>query len=218
MHSNALLVRDVMTRRVAAVPTDAGFKEIIETMSAWGASALPVVGADRVVVGVVSEADLLAKEEFSVSRPTLTQQRCRPRDLAKATGTTAEGLMSSPAVTVPAMASLPQAARLMARENVKRLPVVDSAGRLEGIVSRSDLLKVYLRPDEDLAADVQQDILGRVPKGAGDELRVRVTGGVVTFTGVMADPRLVPALSRMARAVPGVVDVVWDLDRADGSA
>lgn len=117
--------------------------------------------------------------------------------------------MSSPAVTVHADASLAEAARIMARRRVKRLPVVDAVGILQGVVSRSDLLKVFLRDDEDIAEEIRHHVLGRLPVTA--PLTVSVTEGVVTLGGSLPDRSLVPVLARAVRAVEGVVDIRLDL-------
>jgi CBS domain-containing protein len=122
---------------------------------------------------------------------------------------TAGELMSSPAVTVHADAPLAEAARIMARRHVKRLPVVDGVGLLQGIVSRGDLLKVFLRPDEEIAGEIRHSVLGRLPSTGS--LTVEVTDGVVTLGGSLPDRTLVPVAARALRTVEGVVDVRLDL-------
>ncbi|MFG2859277.1 BON domain-containing protein [Streptomyces sioyaensis] len=105
-----------------------------------------------------------------------------------------------------------QAARTMAYKSVKRLPVVDGGGLLQGIVSRSDLLKVFLRSDEDLAAEVRTEVVGRLFADSAPELSVRVTDGVVTLSGRIRNTSLIPVAARLVRAVEGVVDVTFDLE------
>ena len=151
-------VNDVMTSTVVAVGLEAQFKEIVTAMRQWRVTSVPVLEGEGQVVGVVSEADLLPKEELRDKEPTLIDQKERLTDYAKAGAVTARDLMSSPAVTVLKEATLPEAARLMARHQVKRLPVVDGRGLLKGIVSRADLLKVFLRTDDDLAGEVRRDV------------------------------------------------------------
>lgn len=152
-------VSDVMTGAVVAVGRKALFKDIIERMEQWQVSALPALEGDGRVIGLVSEADLLSKVEFRDSDPDRVTQQRRLSDLARAGAVSAEELMSAPAVTVHADAALAEAARIMALRHVKRLPVVNDEGVLEGVVSRGDLLKVFLRPDEDLAHEIQRDVL-----------------------------------------------------------
>ncbi|MFI2184427.1 CBS domain-containing protein [Streptomyces sioyaensis] len=209
------IVRDVMTKTVAAVDREARFKEIVETMERWKVSALPVLAGEGRVVGVVSEADLLPKEGFRESDPGRLEQLRRVDDMRRAEAVTAGELMTSPALTVRADATLSQAARTMARESVKRLPVVDGHGVLQGIVSRADLLKVFLRSDEDLAEDVRRNILGELFAAPAKDLQVTVVDGVVTLSGRVRDNSLIPVAARLVRAVEGVVDVEFDVTGPD---
>jgi CBS-domain-containing membrane protein len=198
-------VSDVMTRSVVATSRLNGFKKIAQTMHEWHVSALPVLEADGRVIGVVSEADLLPKE-YRRDIAGADEPRERAEELLKSGGLTADELMTSPAVSVHADAQLTEAARIMARMRVKRMPVVDGGGRLAGIVSRSDLLKVFLRGDEEIAEEIRSDVLGLLP-GDTSAVQVRVEKGVATVTGSLPDPSLVPVTARLVRSVEGVVDV-----------
>lgn len=211
------IVRDVMTRDVAVVGRDAAFKDIVRTLQDRQVSALPVVDGGGRVLGVVSEADLLHKEEFRDSDPDQYTQLRRLSDLAKAGSVTAGELMTRPALTVTADATLAQAARTMARARVKRLPVVDADGRLEGVVSRVDLLKVFLRGDEEIAEEVRREVVAYLFPEPGPAVRVDVLDGVVRLGGQIRDKSLVPVAARLVRAVEGVVDVVFELDGKDTS-
>ncbi|WP_217568644.1 CBS domain-containing protein [Streptomyces sp. GbtcB7] len=211
MHGNPHLVSDVMTHTVAAVGRKANFKEIVRLMEQWKVSALPVLEGEGRVVGVVSEADLLPKEEFRDSDPDRYTQLRRLSDLAKAGAVTAEDLMTAPAFTVRANATLAQAARTMAHAKVKRLPVVDDMGLLEGVVSRGDLLKVFLRDDEDIAEEVRREVVSYLFRAPSSPVRVQVHDGVVTLAGRVRDTSLVPVAARLVRAVEGVVDVEFEL-------
>lgn len=210
MPSSSYTVSDVMTHTAIAIGRDAPYKEIVALMDQWKVSALPVLEGEGRVVGVVSEADLLPKEEFRGVEP-------RPDEFAeaaKAGAVRAGELMSSPAVTVHADATLAEAARIMARRKVKRLPVVNDIGMLEGVVSRSDLLKVFLRKDDEIEAEIRRAVLDRPP--ALVELDVTVTEGVATVRGTLPDRSLVPLLARAMRAVEGVVDVRLELGAHEG--
>ncbi|MET7724656.1 CBS domain-containing protein [Streptomyces mirabilis] len=211
MHGNPHIVSDVMTHTVAAVGRKANFKEIVRLMEQWKVSALPVLEGEGRVIGVVSEADLLPKEEFRDSDPDRYTQLRRLSDLAKAGAVTAEDLMTAPAFTVRANATLAQAARTMARAKVKRLPVVDAMGLLEGVVSRGDLLKVFLRDDEDIAEEVRREVVSYLFRAPSSPVRVQVHEGVVTLAGRVRDTSLVPVAARLVRAVEGVVDVEFEL-------
>ncbi|MCZ4602745.1 CBS domain-containing protein [Streptomyces sp. Lzd4kr] len=212
------IVRDVMTRDVAVVGRDAGFKDIVRTLQDRKVSALPVVDGGGRVLGVVSEADLLHKEEFRDGDPDRYTQLRRLSDLAKAGSVTAGELMTRPALTVTADSTLAQAARTMARTRVKRLPVVDADGRLEGVVSRVDLLKVFLRDDEEIAEEVRREVVAYLFPMPGSAVRIDVLDGVVRLGGRIRDTSLVPVAARLIRAVEGVVDVVFELDEQGTSA
>ncbi|MFD8307556.1 CBS domain-containing protein [Streptomyces sp. NPDC059690] len=205
MPESPYTVSDVMTQTVIAVGRDASFKEIVGLIDQWKVSALPVLVGEGRVVGVVSEADLLPKEEFRDGG----EEDAERAEREKAAALTAGELMSTPAVTVHADATVAEAARIMARRHVKRLPVVDSVGILQGVVSRSDLLKVFLRDDQEIAEEVSDSVLGHLP--ITTPLTVSVTDGVVTLGGVLPDRTLVPIVARAVRAVEGVVDIRLDL-------
>ena len=160
------------------------------------------------VVGVVSESDLLAKVELTGQpHPRLFAGPRRRAARAHAAGAVAGELMSTPVITVAPAATLPAAARLMDRAQVKRLPVVDGDGRLIGIVTRGDLLKVYLRPDADIRQDVVREVLSQVLVVQDGTVSVAVAGGVVTLRG-QVDRRSTAAVAvRLAYDVPGVVRV-----------
>ncbi|MFF7356411.1 CBS domain-containing protein [Streptomyces filipinensis] len=217
MYGTPHIVSDVMTQTVAAVGRRAPFKEIVQLMQDWRVSALPVIEGEGRVVGVVSEADLLPKEELRDDPDAGYLQLRQPVDVAKAAALTAGDLMSSPAVTVRAAATLAEAARIMAREGVKRLPVVDEAELLTGVVSRADLLKVFLRDDEDIAGEVRREIASYLFPPPTSTVQVEVHDGVVTLTGRVRDTALVPVAARLVRAVEGVVDVGFDLAHDGGT-
>lgn len=206
MYGSAGAVRDLMTRTVVALGQDAGFKEIARTMKQWKVSALPVLEGEGRVVGVVSEADLLAKEEFRGSDPRGSDELGELAGRDKAGAVTARELMSAPAVCVHEDATAAEAARIMARRRVKRLPVTDAEGKLRGIVSRRDLLDVFLRDDEDIAADVRRDVLRLLFPGE-PSLTADVHDGLVTLRGHVEDAALATLATRLARTVAGVVDV-----------
>ena len=203
-------VRDVMTSDVVTVDEQASFKEIAALITGRRVSALPVLDADRRVVGIVSEADLVLKEEFpeGPAGGRLFQGRRQREDRAKAAGETAAELMTSPAVTVGPDATVAEAARLLHRHSIKRMPVVDPAGPLLGIVSRADLLKVFLRSDADLARAVRQEVLLRAMWMDPDTVVVDVRDGVVTLTGQLERRSLVPIVVALVRGLDGVVGVV----------
>ncbi|GAA2575025.1 CBS domain-containing protein [Dactylosporangium fulvum] len=211
---NSLLVRDVMTRGVVTVAPGFGYKQIVDLLIERGVSAVPVVDDARKVLGVVSEADLLHKVEFDGAdvHARLFERRRHRVAKRKASGDTAGSLMSSPAVTVPATATLTQAARLMERHNVKRLPVLDDAGDLVGIVSRRDLLRRYLRGDDAIRQDILDNVLGGVLWLDPVEVTVEVTEGRVALSGKVDRRSTAQIAVRLVRALDGVVTVTDDLE------
>lgn len=209
-------VRDVMTPEVVVVAPDCGYKHIVDVMADFRVSAVPVV-EDEALVGIVSEADLLHKIEFSdgTQPPRHFERHSRRVARAKAGGETAGALMSSPVITVDPDASLATAARLMEQHQVKRLPVVER-GHLVGIVARRDLLRRYLRPDEEIAHEIRDDVLRRRMWIDPTEIQVSVADGHVALHG-LADRRSTAILAvRLAARVDGVVGVsdelTWRID------
>jgi CBS domain-containing protein len=204
-----LKVRDVMTHNVIAVRADASFKTVAQLMAANTVSALPVLDERGRLIGIVSEADLLPKEEHR-GRPARHRRPLTParrHDEAKASGAVVRDLMSWPAVTIDADAALAEAARTMIAQRVKRLPVVTDSDRLVGIVSRIDLLGAFLRPDDEIAAEVERDMAHRVLLTEAGQIEVRVADGVVTLSGHVDRRTSHELAEKLAREVDGVVGV-----------
>ncbi len=200
-------VKDVMTNCVVAVREDADFKEMVAVMRSRRISAFPVIDSSGRVVGVVSEADLLLKETTPALPRGATWPPWRLRDRSKAAGVTAAELMTKPAVTIGEDAAVAEAARLMQSRKVKRLPVVDGNGRLRGIITRTDVLSVFERPDYEIWDEVIKEVVvGEF--GLDPELFVvTVASGIVTITGSVQ--RRPDALSLLAtiRHLEGVIGV-----------
>jgi CBS domain-containing protein len=204
-------VRDVMTTSVVTVDRPTPYGEIVHLLTEHRISGVPVLEMGRHVAGVVSEADLVAAEDSDVRRARMQTQtrRSLPWRRARHVGLDAENLMTAPAVTINPDATIPRAARVMDTHHVRRLPVVDQDGKLMGIVSRRDLLSVFLRPDDEVASDVRQlldDLLPRDP----DAVTATVRNGEVILTGnpqALEDRKLIPVLIRLIWDVEGVIDV-----------
>ncbi|WP_431934333.1 CBS domain-containing protein [Nonomuraea jabiensis] len=221
-------VRDVMTRQVVSVNGGASFKDVAEVLIAHGVSAVPVVDGEGHVLGVISEADLLRKEEFKEQyygegyQPPLRARLRRglskegPKVRSRARGDTAADLMTIPAVTIGPYASVVSAMRLMAEHGVKRLPVAGKEGRLEGIVSRCDLLQVFLRFDADIAREVREDVLAHSLWAETSDVRATVKQGVVTLVGSMqrrSDARIAVCMVERVNGVVDVIDqIIWRQD------
>ena len=205
-------VKDVMTASVITVDRITPYKEIAGLLAKHHINSVPVLILGRHVAGVVSEADLLAVED---KRERDARQHAEGGlhlhlTRQKHWGLTAEELMSSPAITIHADASLPSAARTMNTHHLKQLPVVKPDGTLEGVVSRCDLLSVFLRPDEDIATEVRET-LTQILLADPAAVTVRVHNGIVTLTGepdLGGQSDLIPVAVRLTWDIDGVVDVV----------
>ncbi|MEV4482496.1 CBS domain-containing protein [Micromonospora coxensis] len=211
-------VGDVMTREVVTVGEETPYRQIVDTLIRHGISAVPVVDGFRRVLGVVSEADLLHKVERAGNpdERRIFEGRRRRTAREKADALVAKELMTAPAVTTFPGSTLPSAARLMDRETVKRLPVLDDLGRLVGIVTRSDLLRVHLRTDAEIREDVVQEVLRRVLAVRDGLVTVQVRAGEVTLDGRLDRRSAADLAVRLAGQVSGVVRVVdrigYDVD------
>jgi len=202
-------VEDVMTSEVVCARPSTPYKELVRLLTGRNVSAVPVVDEEQHVLGVVSEADLILKQGQpvdAVQRSLLASKR-RRADRLKARGGTAAELMTWPVITVGPQADVAEAARLLRKHRIKRLPVTDPAGRLIGIVSQSDVLKVFLRPDEEIRRQVvDQVIIGDLLMDP-ERLQVTVRDGVVLLEGTCERRSLVPVLVRAVAGVEGVVRV-----------
>jgi CBS domain-containing protein len=206
-------VRDVMTSSVVVVQEGTPFKEIVRRMREHRVGALPVVDDHGRPVGIVSEGDLVLKEDAAAEGEARSGEarslegRRRRMDRQVPAGRVASELMSAPVVTIAPDASLGDAARLMHRRSVKRLVVTDRGGEMRGIVSRADLLKVFLRDDLEIAHEVSEDIVRRTLWIDPATIRVVVNDGVVGLSGRVERRSLVPVLVGLVETVEGVVAV-----------
>ncbi len=210
-------VRDVMTTRVVTASPATTYKELVRLLAEHDISAVPVVDERHHVLGVVSEADLLLKQEHphGPRRIPWLESRRRRTERAKAGGAVAADLMTAPAVTIGRDASAVDAARQLHARGVKRLPVEDALGRLVGIVSRGDLLRVFLRPDQEIYREIL-DLIRRDLVMSPERFHVSVRGGMVVLQGRCERRSLIPILVRVVYGVEGVVRVEnrlgYDLD------
>lgn len=200
-------VRDVMSRSVVAVREDASFKEMADMLRRTRISAFPVIDGANRVIGVVSEADLLVKEAVQATGTSIIAALRHAREDDKAAGVTAADLMTRPAITIGPDAAVAEAARVMYDRRVKRLPVVDAAGRLLGIISRVDVLAVFNRPDEEIRDELVHRVLPAAVTSSSAQLEVTVRDGIVTISGPPQGEQTARALVDAARHVQGVVAV-----------
>lgn len=203
-------VADVMTAQVISVTPGTTVKDIISLLDAHAISAVPVLDPHGTLVGVVSDADLLRRQEHQDDGPgahvSLFAGHRTRAEWDKASGVTAADVMTSPALTVNPGSSLPHAARLLAQGGIRRLFVVHD-GLMVGVVSRRDLLRCFLRADADIKADIDRDVLGRIMKANMTMVRATVEDGVVMLTGQLEYEADVALAVRLCGSVPGVVEV-----------
>jgi len=206
-------VRDVMTTDVITAPDDASVAEIVTVLTDRQITAVPIVDRFDVVLGVVSWTDLRDKIDIRLpdGEPHVGWwRRCAP-SLAQWPEGTAVEVMSGPALTIGADASLSAAARMMYRSEVGRLLVVDGDNRLRGIVTRSDLLKVHARLDAVIRDEVIHRVLHRTLMIPPGDVQATVVDGVVSLTGRISRKTTAVAAAQLTETVPGVVGVVDQL-------
>ena len=190
-------VRDVMSIRLIAVRPDEPLKEVARVLVRNRIGGVPVTDVEDHVLGIVSETDLQPTKEEAPLRPVRT----------------AADVMTRPVITLTEEDTVTQAARVLQRHKVKRAPVLRE-GVLVGMITRSDLLRPYLRTDSEIRADVEQVLLGDGLGLLRDSLDVRVEGGVVCLQGQVVDRRQQAITVRLARGVEGVIDVLNELQVA----
>ena len=218
-------VRDVMTHSVLSVRREAPLKEVALVLVDHRISGVPVVDVDGAVLGVVSEADLLMKEQGADAvrhRPLarfLGESRESRTQLAKLAAVTAGEAMTAPAVTIESGRRISEAAALMIARRVNRLPVVDD-GRLVGIVTRADLVRAYVRSDDELARAIREDVLLRILWLDPSVFTVVVTDGVASISGRVERRSTAEMVEQAVSMVPGIMDVhadvTWGLDDSRG--
>jgi CBS-domain-containing membrane protein len=194
-------VADVMTQDPVTIGPATTFKACVKLMRVHEVSAVPVVDRDNRLLGIVSESDLLAREAERSER-----NRPEHAGVVKAGASAAAALMSRDVVSTTTTSPLAAAASLMFQHHLKVLPVVDSEHRVVGLVSRAQVLKVFLRSDESIRKEVVRDVLG--------EVEVEVREGVVHLYGVDETDSRTEAACRKVMGIPGVVGVKTHLNPA----
>jgi CBS domain-containing protein len=207
-------VADVMATDVITVDKHAPYKHVARLLAENGLTSVPVLSGGGRVLGVISEADLLRKEERAFGRVSAGLPRRTHRERDQAEALTAARLMTSPAITIHPDAPLGAAARLMNAHHVTRLPVVSPSGEMIGVVSRRDLLTAYLRPDAEIAADVVGALAG-LTAARGPRITVSVTDGEVVLTGTVPRASVIGTAVKIASDVDGVVTVTNRLTVTD---
>jgi len=205
-------VSDVMTSALVSVRPQDGFAEVARTLHAAAVRAVPVLSDGGALLGVVSEADLMAaaaRPAGSGPEPWWRPRHIhgRHRDAPKIGATTAEQLMTTSVETVHPWTRVAEAARRMRAASISWMPVTDPDGRVVGVLSRSDVLKVFLRADEETRAAIRRDVLRRALGIDPDLIRVEVTDGVVTLAGELETSAEVGIVRHLVEGMDGVVAI-----------
>jgi CBS domain-containing protein len=218
-----MLVSEIMTSPVLVVLPSASIAEAAKIMLSARISGLPVVSADKRLVGVVTEGDFLRRGELGTTRKRsrwlelLVGSGKQAEEYVQTHGRKVEDVMSPQPVTISQGASLEELIELMASRKIKRVPVLDNS-QLVGIVARSDIMCAVLRALPASAAAVSDD--ERIRKQIAAELarhswaagiRVTVTHGKAELSGAIFDGRAKEAARVAAENVPGVTEVIDQL-------
>ncbi|HTZ93042.1 MAG TPA: CBS domain-containing protein [Streptosporangiaceae bacterium] len=197
-------VRDIMTTQVVAVDRITPFKQIAWQLVHHQINGVPVLSLGRHVAGVVTEGDLIAaRDKHAGQRKRWTGSPRYGTDRSRYDRLTAEQLMTAPAITIHPDTAIAGAARLMGDHHIKLLPVVDDDGKIVGVISRRDLLNVFLVADSEIARQVRE-LLGELAPGEPGAIQVDVQCGIVTLTGQ-------PEAERRSQ-VAAAIDLAWDID------
>jgi CBS domain-containing protein len=206
-------VESIMSTEVVTVAPEASLKEVAAILSCRGISGLPVCDESGRVLGVVSEADILQKEQgvgHAGSGVLGWLFQTPGESIGKIAARTAGEAMTSPAITVQAGATVAHAARLMIERRVNRLPVLDG-DELVGIVTRADLVRAFQRSDEEIEREIVDDVLIRTLWVSPDELSLMIEDGVVSLRGELENRTVTELVAAYVGRVPGVVDVCSEL-------
>jgi CBS domain-containing protein len=210
-------VEDVMTADVITVSPEVSVHQAARLMSDHGVSGLPVVNSTGFVLGVVTEGDLILRQAAPRARHWwerfFSDPEALARDYQKAVGITVGEVMTREVVSVSPTVALDTAARILYDRRLRRLPVVRH-GRLVGILSRGDLVKVLAAtpvaatatPDEELVQTMRERMKAELWTPAG--IVVEASEGVITLWGITPTETDRSALETMARAIPGCRDVL----------
>jgi len=213
-------VKDLMTREVVTIAPETSLRAVAETFLARGISGAPVCDAEGHVLGVISKRDILHKEQGpSYEEPRGLRGRFgSPKTSPKPDARTAREAMTQPAITVSTFTSVAGAARLMLEKGISRLPVL-SGDTIAGIVTETDLVRVFTRSDDEILRDVVDELRWQLVDLHSRNCRcpeVAVADGAVVVTGEVERRSDVEIVDHIVRRVPGVVSItlnlVWSVD------
>jgi CBS domain-containing protein len=203
-----------MTTEVLTVGTGTPLKDAAALLAQHRISGLPVVDDERRVLGVLSEGDILYKETDAPDRKSFLERVLAPGNGAfelKLAARTVGEAMTAPALTIGPRRPVTEAATTMIEEGVNRLPVVDHEDRLMGIITRADLVRAFVRSDQEIETEIREDVFRRILWLEPEQLTIVVSGGEVELTGQVetkVDAEMIP---EFVQRVPGVVGVLSKL-------
>jgi CBS domain-containing protein len=211
-------IERLMTRDVRTVAPDLPLREVAATLTECRISGVPVVDREGAVIGVVSETDIVRKEQGGGGLPhsgLLGRLRDRDADDPVVSARTAGEAMTSPALTIAPDQSVSEAARLMTEHKVNRLPVIGDEG-LVGIVTRADLVRAFHRSDREISDEIVGDVIIHTLWIDRSQVTVSVEDGVVSLGGTVDTKTQAELIMLYLSRVPGVVevhsDLGWDYD------
>lgn len=205
-------VRDLMTTDPVTTTSQTPLKEAAREMVRLRVSGLPVVD-DGELVGIVTEGDFL-RQEASRDKPyrfSLLEALFGEGEPAEPAAEKVGEVMTEKVVTIGADATLSEAARVMAKRNVKRLPVIDDEGGLIGVISRADVVNAFTKPDEVIEDEIREDIIRRLLFLDPSSVGVEVSEGVVSLSGELENRTEAHLLEELTRRIDGVIRVHSDL-------
>jgi CBS domain-containing protein len=211
-------IESLMTKHVVTATPETPLKRVARMLTRYRISGVPVVDAEGIVLGVVTEADILCKEQGLAPEPGgllgwLFEKA--DEEGSRLLARTAAEAMTTPPVTISPTASVSEAARIMITRHINRLPVV-TEGHLVGIISRADLVRAFHRSDEEIERELTEDVLLHQLWVSPDDVRVSVVDGVVELGGLVENRTQAELVKAYALRVPGVVDVssqiTWRVD------
>jgi CBS-domain-containing membrane protein len=209
-------LRELMTTDVITIAPDAPLKEAARRMIEAKVSGLPVTDAGGALIGIITEADFVKEEAGRRSEQRAGLLRWLHRDDVHHGERRVADVMTKEVVTLTEDDEHIDAARLMNREGVKRLPIVSADGVLVGLISRRDILRVFARPDAEIIGELSDHVVRKVLWIDARRLAIGCQDGNVTLTGRLETRSDAQLLVELARRLDGVVSVAdhltWDID------
>jgi CBS domain-containing protein len=199
-------IHALMTAKVVTVTPETSLKDVARLLVDNRISGLPVCDPEGRVLGVVSEADILVKEEGLVARGLLASVLEFGPEAQKINARTAGDAMSAPPITIAPGRTVSEGARLMVERGINRLPVVDD-GRLVGIVTRADLVSAFTRTDEEIEREIAEDVLLHTLWISPKCVSIDVNDGEAILGGEVESKTHAAMVEAYVRRVPGVVGV-----------